>query len=484
MLSKPSITLLDFLMYLAYASMFMIYARGQVAKYIQKKPYYKYYSQGMALKMLGAFLICAIYIYRYKGGDTLAYYIGQVAMINLLFENPVAFFKILLGPLDQDLIWSSFNSRTDRPPTWMTRKMENFFVIKVATVFGLFAFKNFLATSVIFAGISYIFIWRLYELFCKFFPNLYKQIAIGFLFLPSYWFWGSGILKDTICVAAICATVVYFHRIFLDKDKSFAAIIYFLLSIFVLFTVKKYLVIAIAPGLVIWASFGSIQKIQNPFLKAGLLPILLVGGFVTLLTVYSRLGDSLGVYSADNILEYATVVQQDLIREEAYGSNSFNIGTYEASTAGILSKAPAAIVAGLFRPFVWEAANIVMLFSALENLFLLFATIYFLIRLRIIYLFINTFKDPILLLCVTFSIILAMMIGLTSANFGALVRYKIPLIPFYFTYLSILYGILRESKNKAITSDYIPDAVSNEKIDSENKIPEFKLPKKFRNMYP
>ena len=30
------------------------------------------------------------------------------------------------------------------------------------------------------------------------------------------------------------------------------------------------------------------------------------------------------------------------------------------------------------------------------------------------------------------------MVGLTTANFGALVRYKIPLIPFFFTSLIII----------------------------------------------
>jgi hypothetical protein len=340
-----------------------------------------------------------------------------------------------------------------------------------------------LATSVLFSGISYIFIWKLYELFCKFFPNLYKQIAIGFLFLPSYWFWGSGILKDTICIAAIAATVVYFHNVFLDKDRSFKAIFYLSISVLVLFTVKKYLVIALMPGLVIWASFDRIQNLKSPILRYGLLPFLLVGGFFGLSFAYSSLGESLGVYSADNILEYATVVQQDLIREEAYGSNSFNIGTYDASATGILSKAPVAIIAGLFRPFVWEAANVVMLFSALENLFLLFATLYFLIRLKIIYLFINTFKGPILLLCISFSLILAMMIGLTSANFGALVRYKIPLIPFYFTYLSILYGILKNENTETATlvTDNLHEDLKS-KLEEE-KTPEFKLPKKYKNMY-
>jgi hypothetical protein len=76
-----------------------------------------------------------------------------------------------------------------------------------------------------------------------------------------------------------------------------------------------------------------------------------------------------------------------------------------------------------------------------------------------------------------------MMIGLTSANFGALVRYKIPLIPFYFTYLSILYGILKNENTETATlvTDNLHEDLKS-KLEEE-KTPEFKLPKKYKNMY-
>ena len=40
-------------------------------------------------------------------------------------------------------------------------------------------------------------------------------------------------------------------------------------------------------------------------------------------------------------------------------------------------------------------------------------------------------SDPILAFCVPFILILAIAIGMTSFNYGALVRYKIPLLPFF-----------------------------------------------------
>jgi hypothetical protein len=47
-------------------------------------------------------------------------------------------------------------------------------------------------------------------------------------------------------------------------------------------------------------------------------------------------------------------------------------------------------------------------------------------------------QHEILFFCITFSIIFAFMIGITTPNFGALVRFKIPLIPFLAAWLVIM----------------------------------------------
>jgi len=47
-------------------------------------------------------------------------------------------------------------------------------------------------------------------------------------------------------------------------------------------------------------------------------------------------------------------------------------------------------------------------------------------------------KHEILFFCITFAVLFAFMIGLTTPNFGALVRFKIPLIPFFAAWLVIM----------------------------------------------
>ena len=99
---------------------------------------------------------------------------------------------------------------------------------------------------------------------------------------------------------------------------------------------------------------------------------------------------------------------------------------------------PASVNVTLFRPYITEAENVMMLFSALESLILMIATIYIFIGLGFFKTLSLLPKDSFLMMCFIFAIFFAFAVGFTSYNFGALVRYKIPCIPFFVASLFIL----------------------------------------------
>jgi hypothetical protein len=51
--------------------------------------------------------------------------------------------------------------------------------------------------------------------------------------------------------------------------------------------------------------------------------------------------------------------------------------------------------------------------------------------------------------------ILAFIIGFTTYNFGALARYKIPLIPFYLSALVIIQHLHKEKKSALEEEEYV-----------------------------
>ena len=195
---------------------------------------------------------------------------------------------------------------------------------------------------------------------------------------------------------------------------------------------------ALIPGATIWILYDRIKSIQSAFFRILIAPVIIGIGILGSSFILSSLGSSLGSYgSIDKAIDKAIVTKNDLTRE-AYGQNSFDIGEMDGSIGSILSKFPIALTAGLFRPFLWDVRNPVMLISAIENTILLFLTFRVFFRLGPIKVFRIIFSSPLLIFSFIFVIFFSFSVGLSTANFGALVRYKIPSIPFFMSLLMIL----------------------------------------------
>lgn len=434
---KPDIGVNDLLLSSFLFSIFVFTAWQKAKKIIPAKPHYRNYAKGMAYKLSFSLIFLLLFIYYYQGGDTLAYHQGAIAMKNLFFLDPEKYFRLLFGPISWEKYYNSFSNETCYPPSWMIKKEANFTVIRVASVFQIFLGDTILAPNLIFARIAYTPIFKLYGLFVNYFPGKEKPLATAVLFMPSVAIWSSGIMKDTITIAALCWLIVLFNDVAIQKLRlSLSRFTGIALAVFLIYMVKPYLLLAMAPGLLIWFNFQRILGIKSLFIRFFLFPALSAGSFAAFLWFYTKNSDLFGVYSAESVFNEAAKIQQDLVREEAYGANKFDIGAFEPTFAGVSSKIPAAITAGLFRPFIWESTGgFTVLFAGLENAYILVLFILALLRRKILGFFSYTFSHPLLILGFIFTLLLAFSIGLTTANFGALVRYKIPLVPFFMAIL-------------------------------------------------
>ncbi len=159
----------------------------------------------------------------------------------------------------------------------------------------------------------------------------------------------------------------------------------------------------------------------------------------------------MGVYGdVDSAIEQAQVIQQDLLREEAYGSNSYNIGEIDGTIEGMISLAPLAIFTAIYRPLFWEIGSPVMVISVLENTILLLFTFYLLLNIGPFSLIRILLSEPFLLYAFVFSVLFAFGVGIAGTNFGALVRYKVPLMPFFLPMIFLIYRISKEKKVNSI----------------------------------
>ncbi|NBQ85313.1 MAG: hypothetical protein EBU03_04230, partial [Methylophilaceae bacterium] len=195
---------------------------------------------------------------------------------------------------------------------------------------------------------------------------------------------------------------------------------------------------AALPGSILWLFFNRLNNIQNIALRLLSFPAIIIIVFSLVIGSMALLGDYLGEYSLSQVLFKAEKTQKDFAYNDIYGSNKVDIGEFDASLSGIIKKAPISISVGLFQPFIWKANNIVMIFAGLENLFILALSLYVLFKVKLKHLVLSLFSHPLFIFSFLFALFFAFSVGLTTANYGALVRLRIPGMPFYLCSLIML----------------------------------------------
>ena len=406
-----------------------------------------YFLKGLFLKLFGAFGISIIYFFYYGTGDTIFYFRRAVLIDSVLFSKLDVGLKLLFA-----------NPMIIDPETFVYFKAirawdaSSYIVVKLAAITNLFCFDSYLSNAFIFSTLSFIGIWRLYKMMLGIFPGQKQILAWSFLFIPSVFFWGSGILKDNVTYGFLGIFITSFYYLFIERRQLFKNLVLLFVSVYVIGVIKSYILLAAIPSMFIWLYLKFRGKIKSSVLKALATPILLVLIFGAGYGTLQIAGSSFNKFSIDNAQEKA----EDMQRWHTYrvevlkggDGSSYNLGKVDFTPIGILTKIPKAVNAALFRPYLWEAGNIVVFLAAIESLILLIITIRFLflfsINMSAGFDYIS--KNPIIYFMFVYSFIFAFSVGFTSFNFGALSRYRIPLLPFYVSAILLVTDYLKNYK--------------------------------------
>jgi len=442
---------LDFVLAPFYIAIIFFFANNYKNKKIATNPIYKYYVRGLQLKIVGAIGFFAIYVFYYGGGDTTAFFQSSGLLTKLFMSHPYQYFSIMFGNLSEQNLTAFFNAGLCCPQYY--KDFNTFAIVRYVSPIVAISGFSYISSTIIFSYLTYICIWRLFIVFNELYPNFEKKLAIAILYLPTPIFWGSGILKDSLAFAGACIFTYSIYVFFIKKEKKFKYIFLLIMGSYIMVTLKPYIFVALLPGAAAWIFFNRIAKIQSTAIKLIAAPIIIGIGLLLTSVIMSRLKSSLGAYGdIDTALKKAQVSKFDLQRKE-YGTNSFNIGEFDGSIGSAARLFPAAIVAGLYRPFVFEARNFVNFLTALENLFILLLTLRVMLKIGPFRMIRNIFSEPLILYSFLFSVFFAFAVGLSTSNFGALARYKIPAIPFFVAMLFILEYKKDETKDKILLND-------------------------------
>ena len=414
----------------------------------------KYFIPGLLVRIGGALGLGIIYLFYYHGGGDTFYYFKDSYAFNLAIQKSFStFLQLLFLPADKitfalyDFIRLVTFFRD--PSGWMADKVYG--------VLSVLSFHSYPVMALLMAFLSFTGTWVLFKTFASLYPPLTKQFAFAILFVPSVFFWGSGILKDSITFGCLGWVTYSAHQIFFLRRKILQNAIILLFMGFMALQIKAYIMLSFLPALLLWIFFTYRSRIGSQFLRVISGPSVLLISMVCGFLLINKLGNEFEEFSLTNLVSTSERFQQwhGYLAQTANASG-YSLGLIDGTWLGILSKFPAAVNVTLFRPYLWEANNPVMLMAALESIFIFGFTLYILFRNGILNTLKSVLRNPDLLFCFSFSIAFAFAVGFSSYNFGALVRYKIPCIPFYLSGLIILnYLTLLQRRKKSEEKEWL-----------------------------
>lgn len=413
---------------LAFAPLFVLMVYALANSFVKgriRKDLRKYFIPALTLKMFGALASGLVYQYYYRGGDTMEFYTSASYIYSLFWSKPMDAIHLMSAmPVwtYPELAQYDYLPFIYDPTTWT--------IVRLAALVNLFSFDSYPVLSVYFSIFSLYCSWKFFELLADLYPDdrVIRRFAYCLFYIPSVFFWGSGVFKDTLTLGGLFLVSYHVYQIFIGRKLGISQFVWLFSGLYLMYSIRLFFLIILIPCIGFWlfAEFRD-RIIKNETIKAVSFPFLLLISTSVIILGIGR------VMSTDEKLS-AQALQQKAEGFQSWhgslGGSAYDLGVIDYSTSSLIKVFPKAINVTLFRPYLTEAHSGFQLITALQSLYFLLYLIYTLVKSRLAGISAVT-KDPIILFSLTFSLFYSFVAGFTSYNFGALDRYKIPALPFF-----------------------------------------------------
>jgi hypothetical protein len=367
-------------------------------------------SVALGLKLLAGVGLGMLYFDHYGSGDTISYWHDGVRIADLFRGDPI-------GSLT--FFWDDSNL-PDFTSLLQHQAPRSLFFSKFSGIAALMTLDTYWAMASVMSLLSFLGAWFLFRELEATWPSERNAAIIAVLFFPSVVFWSSGLIKESVGLASLYVLIALGLSANRGWTYGWKSIPLVLVALWIGWNLKYYwlgifLPVAIPTLLVMMTiNYRPAWRRYDLLLWTLLFALLLVGATNSHPNFYtSRFLEVI----CENNLEFTRL--SDPPRLVQY----LNL---EPTVPSILLNAPAALIAGLFRPFVWEAFNTLSLLASLENLMLLLLVIQALPALR------SVFGSPnrvFVLSALVYVLLLTTFLALSTPNFGTLSRYRIGAVP-------------------------------------------------------
>lgn len=448
----------------------------------------------LIIKCVGCAAYYWVYFCYYPAGfngDSVSTLHDAKIMYDALPNHPVDYFRMIFGfhsELDTDPLYEPYFKNIEK---WGRADVtSDFFLndnrtpIRINAIIMLFSFGNYAVHALVMLVISFIGQFAFYKTFKIYFPKKEMPLAIIIFLTPSILFWTSGVLKEPIAMCLLGLFVYAYFKLFVHYQFDKKYILLIVLSSVLFLIIKPYIIVLLLVPLILFSLVKRYQiKRVAVFYLSSLLLIYGVGiltlKFVfhkdVLNTIVVRQNDFVSLSKGGRFFihedKYVRFEYNDTshfhkvdtvnnlfqldrhsafmywnthnLRDTIYETNNKDTSYFELrsvcapsgsaihvdrlqySFSSFAKLIPQSFYNVLCKPLFYDSRSVLELMASFENLcFLLFFALCFLFRDKI------PIDKNLLMCCIAIVVTSFILIGITTTVTGAIVRYKIPFIPF------------------------------------------------------
>jgi hypothetical protein len=363
---------------------------------------------------LGAGIVLGLmYRYYYQGGDTYIFFRDAKQLSGLFRSDAMAYIQFLWSGNESHAIWASLSEIQPR----------SLFFTKIISVITVLTFDNYWITGLYLSFTSFLASWYFVKKILILFPDAKSAASFSVLFFPTVVFWSSGMIKESLAVAALFFLAGLFLTFMNKARPNVVEWVLLPVSLWMLWTLKYY-----------WAAVFFPAFASTLIVYKGILPNMNPGKWIVLYLVWTFL--FLVICSGAMVVhpnfypEYflqVIVDNNDAVNSLSDPQNLIHFSDLQPTWKSLLLNSPWALFSGLVRPFLFEGGNVVKLLYAAENSIVLILLLSSLWHVR------RMVTSPFGILAfavIMYAAILCIFLALSTPNFGTLARYRVGFLPF------------------------------------------------------
>lgn len=373
----------------------------------------KYFWPAWVLKLAAGAALGWIYTYYYPGGDTWDYFEDGVTLARAARTDFFKYLGFLWGGDESFDIWSQLRYQQPRA----------LFLGKVTSLFCLLTHDQYLPVTWYFSMLSFWSAWHLVTVVSRHWPNTRAAAVMALLYWPTVILWTSGLIKESLAMAALYFLVAASLHVWLHHRVSMLTVGLTVFSLWVLWSVKYYYLAVFLP--VVCAALIMRRLLLPRMSSVGVMLKIAAWALLFIIPVLllSQLHPN---FYPERFL--SVITENYKVFQLLSASNDMaHFPWLEPTPASVLRHSPAALLAGLFRPLVWEAHTLFQVAVGIENLLL---AVLILISVRHVRTLPASPHRLLVLSIVVYTVLLCVFLTLSTPNFGTLSRYRVGFLPF------------------------------------------------------